>query len=209
MRQRDYFEGATVAADLETAPDDFVQFFEREELRDRKFADGDDESRLQQIDLIIHPGRTIPDLVRRWNAVAARSCFPRETAAHGREINLRAHFHFVQVTEFLEPTEERPASGPREGPAEDRLFHARRLTDQHDLAQHGAARNWRRQHARTAPALEQARDMLIQQLLPAGGRTHSPLLLQGAAVYKPAVFSLSAVWRPPLLGPAFGDCCGR
>ena len=189
MRQRDYFEGATVAADLETAPNDFVQFFKHEELRDRKFADGDDEPRLQKIDLIIHPGRAIPDLVRRRNAVAARSRFPRETAADGREINLRAHFHFIQVTEFLEPAEERPARGPGEGPAEHRLFHAGRLADQHDFAQDGSARYWRRQHSRTAPALEQTRDMLIQQLLRAGGPRHSPLLLQGAAVYKPP-FSL-------------------
>jgi hypothetical protein len=189
MRQRDYFEGATVAADLKTAPHDFVQFLEREKLRDRKFADGDDESRLEQGDLSIHPGRTIPDFIRRWNAIATRSRFPGETSTDGCEVNLRAHFRFIQVTEFFEPTEEGAARRPGEGPAQDGLFHSGRLADEHDFAEDWSAGNRRRQHARTAPALEQARDMLIQQLLLARGRTHSPLLLQGAAVYKPP-FSL-------------------
>ncbi|MEY2483232.1 MAG: hypothetical protein QOK24_1760 [Verrucomicrobiota bacterium] len=165
MRQRDYFEGATVAADLKTAPHDFVQFLEREELRDRQFADGDDESRLEQGDLRIHPSRTIPDFIRRWNAIATGRGFSWKTATDRGEVNLRAHLRFIQVTEFFEPTEEGAARRPGEGPAQDGLFHSGRLADEHDLAEDWSTGNWRRQHARTAPALEQARDMLIQQLL--------------------------------------------
>jgi hypothetical protein len=76
------------------------------------------------------------------------------------------------VAEFVEPAEERPAGGPGEGPLQHRFFHAWRLTDEHDLAEHWPTGNRRRQHARTAPALEQARHMLIQQLLPARSSTH-------------------------------------
>jgi hypothetical protein len=167
MRQRDYFEGATVAADLEASPDDFVQLFEREELRDRQFTDGNDEARSQQIDLPIHPRRTISDFVWRWNAIATRGRFPGETSADRREVNLRADFRLIQVAEFLEPTEEGAACGPCEGPAQHGLFHSGRLTDEHDLAENRAAGNRGWQHARTTPALEQVRDMLIEQLLPA------------------------------------------
>lgn len=167
MGQRDYFERAAIAPDLETSAHDFVQFLERQELRDRKFADRDDEARSEQGDLSVHPGRTIPDFVRRWDTVATRRRFAGETTTNRREVNLRAHLRFIPVTEFVEPTEESAARGPRERPAEHGLFHAGRLTDKHDLAENRSAGNRRRQHARTTPALDQARDMLIQQLLSA------------------------------------------
>ena len=88
MGQWDQVERAAIAPQPKGAAYDFVELLEGEKLRDRKFPDRDDEPWLEQIDFIVHPGRAIPDLVRRWNAVPARRCFPWETAAHGREINL-------------------------------------------------------------------------------------------------------------------------
>ena len=52
-----------------------------------------------------------------------------------------------------------------------------RLTDEHHFAQDRSAGNRRRQHPRTAPALEQARDMLVEQLLFARSASHAATLI--------------------------------
>ena len=165
MRQGNQVEGATVVPKGEGAPDHLVELLEREELRNREFADWNDELRLQEIDFVIHPGRTIPDLVRRWDAVAARWRFAGKTTADRREVNLRAHLFFTQSAELLEPAEEGAPRRPRERFAEDRFFHPGRLADEHHFAQNGSARNRWRYHPRTATALPQARDMFREQLL--------------------------------------------
>ena len=69
------------------------------------------------------------------------------------------------MTKFFEPTKERAARRPGERSAEKRFFYAGRLTDDHYFAEDSSAGNRWRQHARTAPALQQARDMSIQEKL--------------------------------------------
>ena len=172
MGQWDYVKRATVPPQLEGAAYDFVELLESKKLCDRKFAHRDDELWLQELDFIIHPARAILDLFRRRNAVAARGGFSGKAAADRGEVNLRAHLYFTQVTEFVEPIEESAASGPGERLAQNRLSDAGRLTDEHHLAEDRSAGNRRRQHPRAAPALEQARDMLIQRLLSARCQAH-------------------------------------
>ena len=154
MGQRDQIERATVATLPERAAYDSVELLESEKLRDGKFADRDDELRLQKIDFIVHPGRTIPDLVRSWNAVSTRGGFSRKTTANRRKVNLRAHLHFTQMTKFFEPTEECTTSRPGKRLARHWLSYSRRLTHEHDLAQNRTAGNWWRQHSGTTPTLE-------------------------------------------------------
>lgn len=139
MRQRNQVEGATVAPKGEGAPNYLVEFLEREELGDREFTDRNDELRLQQIDFVIHPGRTISNFVWRGDAVAACRSFPGKAAADGREINVRADLFLSQPAELLKPAEEGAARRPREGFAEHRLFHAGRLADEHYFAENWAA----------------------------------------------------------------------
>ncbi len=172
MGQRDQIEWATVATQPERPAYDFVELLESKKLRDRKFADRDDEPWLQKIDFIIHPRRAIPDLIRRRNAVAARGRLARKAAADRGEVSPRAHVHFTQMTKFIKPTEEGAASRPGERLAQNRFSYTRRLTDEHHLAEDRSAGNRRRQHPRAAPTLEQARDMLIQQLLSARCQAH-------------------------------------
>ncbi len=62
---------------------------------------------------------------------------------------------------------------PRERPAQNRFFHAGRLTNQHDLAENCAAGNGWRHHPRTAATLEQTRDVLIELALSARNRRAS------------------------------------
>ncbi len=126
----------------------------------------------KKIDFIIHPGRAIPDLVRRRHSVAARGRLAGKAAADRGKINPRANLHFIQMTEFVEPSEECAASRPGERLAQNRLSHPRRLADEHHLAEDRSAGNGRRQHPRAAPALEQSGDVLIQQLLCARRGTH-------------------------------------
>jgi hypothetical protein len=165
MGQWDDVELATIAVQRKRSANNFVELFKNKKLRDGQFTHRDDKLRLQEIDFIIYPGRAIPNFVRRRNAVSARGCFSRKTAADRGEIDLRAHFGFTQMAELLEPTKEGAASCPGERPAQNRLSHTRRLTDQNDLAENRSAGDGRRQHPRTTPALAQARDMPIQQSL--------------------------------------------
>src|SRR4051812_239292 len=71
VRQRYQIESATLVADGEGAADDLVEFFEGQELGDGQFADGNDEVRLKQIDLVVHPTRAVADFIRRRNSIAA------------------------------------------------------------------------------------------------------------------------------------------
>jgi hypothetical protein len=161
MGQRNHVEGPAIATLRKGSADHFVEFFERQELRNGQFADWNDEARSQQFDFVVHPGRTIPNFVGSRNTISPRGRFPREAAADGGKINPGAHFCFAQIAKLLEPTEEGAARRPGKRFAEDRFPGARRLTDQHDFAQDRPAGNRRREHARTAPALEQLRDVFV------------------------------------------------
>ena len=162
MGQRDHIECAAVTTQPEGPPHDFVELLESNKLCDRKFADRNDELWLEKIDFIIHPARAIPDFIRRRNAIATRSCLARETAADRGEVNPGAHLRFIQMTELVEPPEERAAGRPGEGLAQNWFPDAGCLADEHHLTENRSARNWRGQHPRAASTLEQARDMLIQ-----------------------------------------------
>ena len=129
MGQGDQVEHAAIAAQSEGAAYDFVELLEWKKLRDRKFSDRDDEPWTQQIDFIIHPGRAIPNFIRRRNPIAAGGRFAWKTPADGGEVNLRTHLGLGQLAKFLKPTEESPAGSPSEWLAQDRLFHAGCLAD--------------------------------------------------------------------------------
>ena len=139
MRQWNEVEGGAFAAYREGAAYNFIEFLERNKLRDRQFADGDDKPWSQQIDLVVHPRRAISNFIGRGNPISAGLRFARETTADGGEVDLRPHLGFGQLTKFLKPTEQRPASRPRERFPENWLFHAGRLADQHYLAENGSA----------------------------------------------------------------------
>lgn len=165
-------EGAAVVAELKRSTHDFVELLEGKKLGDREFADGNDELWSQKIDFIIHPGRTIPDFVRRRDAVAARGGFAGEAATDCGKINLGTDLFLAQRAELLEPPEKRATRGPRKWFAQDGLFYPRRLTDQDHFAQDGTARHRRRYHPGTTPALPQKRNMSIEVLLFARGPRH-------------------------------------
>ena len=55
VRQRNQIEASTGTPDAKRATDDLVEFLDRDELRDRQFADRNDETRLQDFDLAVEP----------------------------------------------------------------------------------------------------------------------------------------------------------
>jgi hypothetical protein len=73
---------------------------------------------------------------------------------------------------LFEPAEHCFTGGVREWSLQNRLARAGRLTNEHDIAEDGAAGHGRRLHSGTAPAPEQLRDVLRQrELLPLCGRS--------------------------------------
>ena len=121
--------------------DYFIEFFEGKELGNREFAHCDNEMRPEKIDLVVHPGGTVADFVRRRNAISAGRRFPGETATNSGEINPPADLFFIHAAELIEPTEQSPPGCPRERLAEDGLFYPGRLANQHDFAQDRTARD--------------------------------------------------------------------
>ncbi len=87
MRQRNQVETISCTCDAEFPPNYFLQLCAIDELCDRQSANGNNETRAQNSDLIIHPPRAIANLVWRWDAVGAAGIFTRETAAYGTEID--------------------------------------------------------------------------------------------------------------------------
>jgi hypothetical protein len=95
--------------------------------------------RLQNPNLIIHPQRTVANLIRRRDAVAAPGIFARETTADGGEIDLRSNGGFVHSAKLLEPTEECFAGSVSKRPFQRRFPRTRRLPNDHHFAQNRAA----------------------------------------------------------------------
>src|SRR5258708_2079715 len=146
MGERNQIEDATFVADLERATDNFIEFFEGEKLGDGEFTYGNDQIWLEKVDLIVHPGGAIPDLVRRRDSVATCAIYPGKTAADGRKINRSAHLFLGHSAKLPEPSKKGAARSPGEGFSKHRLFYARRLADEHDFAEDGATGNGRWQH---------------------------------------------------------------
>src|SRR5437762_12384550 len=113
MRQRNQVEALARMRDAKFAPNYVFQFCTVDELHDRQSADGNNETRLQNPNLIIHPQHTVTNLIRRSHAVGAARIFAGETTADGGEIDLRSNGGFVHSAKLFEPTEECFASSVR------------------------------------------------------------------------------------------------
>jgi hypothetical protein len=110
-----------------------------DELDDRQSADRNNETRLQNPNLIIHPQRTVTNFIWCWNAVGTAGIFAGETTADGGEIDLRSNSGFVHSARLFEPTKERFAGRVRKRSFQRWLPRARRLSDDHHIAHDGTA----------------------------------------------------------------------
>ncbi len=139
MRQRNYVKAMACACNTEFSANYFLQFFTVDELLDSQPSHGNDETRLQNPNLIVHPRRAVADLVRRRHAISAAGIFSRKTPTNGREINSRPNGSFIHSAKLFEPSKKRFASGMREGSLQNRLPRAGRLANDHDVAHDCAA----------------------------------------------------------------------
>ena len=139
MRQRNQIEAVVRMHDAKFAANKVLQSFAVDELRDRQSADRNNETRLQNPNLIIHPQRTVANLVWRRDAVGASGIFAGETAADGGEIELRSNRGFVHSAKLFEPTEECFAGGVRKRSFQCRFSRTGRLPNDHYIAHDRAA----------------------------------------------------------------------
>jgi hypothetical protein len=159
MRQRNYVKAMPGAYDPEFSANYFRQSFAVDELRYSQASEGNDETRLEDLNLIVHPRRAVANLVRGRNAIRAAGILSGKTSADCREINLRADGGLAHRAEFFEPPKKRFASSVRERSLQNRFPRTGRLTNDHDVAHDWAARDRRRFHAWAATALQQLSNM--------------------------------------------------
>ena len=150
--------------------DHFVQLLAIDELHDRQSSDWNNQARLQNIDLCIHPGRAVSDFIRRRDAIRAAWRFAGKAAANRREINFRANCGFVHSAKFFEPTKQCLAGGVRKGAFQCGFAGTRRLANDHHIGEDCASGDRCRLHARATPASQKPRNMSIQRDLFHGWR---------------------------------------
>jgi hypothetical protein len=165
MRQGNYLKAVPGACDPEFSANHFLQFFAVDELHDSQPADGNDETWLQDLNLIVHPRRTVANLIRRRHAISTAGIFPRKTPTDCCEINFRSNSGLIHPAEFFEPAEKSFTCGMREWPLQSWLSGTGRLANDHDVAHNCAAGYRRRFHAWAATAEKQRRHMLVESSL--------------------------------------------
>ena len=139
MRQRNYVKVMSGARNLEFSANYFLQFRAVDKLHDSQPPHGNDETRSQNLNLIVHPRRAVANLIRSRNAISAAGIFPGKAAADRCEINFRSNSGFIHRAEFFEPPKKRFASSVRKRPLQDGFARTGRLTNDHDVADDRAA----------------------------------------------------------------------
>src|SRR6476646_3392220 len=139
MRQRNQIEAVVRMDDPKFAANYVFQFWTLDELHDRQSADGNNETRLQDPNLIIHPQLAVANLIRRRDTVGAAGILARETTADSGEIDLRSNSGFVHSAKLFEPAKECFPGSVRKRSFQRRLPWARRLSDDHHIAHDRAA----------------------------------------------------------------------
>jgi len=125
--------------DAKFAANYVLQFCTVNELHDRQSAHGNNKTRLQNPNLIIHPESTVANLIRSWNAVGAAGIFAGKTATDGGEIDLRSNSRFVHSAKLLKPTEECFPGSVREWSFQRGLSRSGRLSNDHYIAHNSSA----------------------------------------------------------------------
>jgi hypothetical protein len=162
MRQRNQVETMSRMQDAKFAANYMFQLCTLHELHDCQSTDGNNETRLQDPNLIIHPQRTVANFIRCWDAIGTAGIFSGETAADGGEIDLRSNGGFVHSAKLFKPTKKCFAGGVRKWSFQHWLPRTRRLPNDHYIAHDRAAGHRRGFHARATPAFQQLRNVLLK-----------------------------------------------
>src|SRR2546429_714575 len=114
MRQRDKIESMFGGASAKRAADHLFQFCALHKLPDGQSPDRNNQSRLKNFDLLVHPRRTITNFIRRRHAIGSAGRFSGETTADRREIDCRSNRGLVHSAKLFEPAEKCLAGGVSE-----------------------------------------------------------------------------------------------
>ena len=139
MRQWNHIKAVFPACNPKFARDHFLEFCAVDKLHDSQSAYGNDETRLQNPDLIVHPWRAVADFVRCWNPISSAGILSGKTSADSCEINLRSNGGLIQSAGLFEPAKECLASSMSEWPLQNWLSGTGRLANNHYLAANRAA----------------------------------------------------------------------
>ena len=139
MRQRNQIEAVARMHNAKFVANYVLQFCTVDELHDRQSAHGNNETRLQNLNLIIQPQRTVVNLIRCGYAVGAAGIFAGKTATDGSEIDFRSDGGFIHSAKLFEPTEECPPGSVRKRPFQRGFPRTGRLPNDHYIAHDRAA----------------------------------------------------------------------
>ena len=138
MRQWNQIKPVIRAARPEFSADHLLELLALDELRDGEPSDRNYQTRLENLDLLVHPRCTISDFVRRRHAIGSARRFSGETSAYRRKIDSRTNGGLVYSTELLEPAKQCLAGGVRERTFQSRFTRPRRLSNNHNVADNRA-----------------------------------------------------------------------
>ena len=173
MRQRNSDRFSARMLDVMLTADQLIERKPREKFFDGQFADGQQQARPYEPQLVLEPGRAVRAFGRRRDPVtAAARAGPRIAARYRGDLDAIPRGALVQA-DSLEPPKERLARAAGEGLAAIALHLSRRLPDEH------YSRTSRERHDRhhvraelTAPTgckrAAMARELSIELVLPNG-----------------------------------------
>jgi len=165
MRQWNQVEPAPRVHDPKFVANYAFQFCAVDELRDRQASDRNNETRLQNLNLIIHPQRTVANLIRRRNTIGSAGIFTGETTADGCEIDLRPKGGFVHSAKVFEPAKECFSRSMRKRSFQGWFPRTGCLPNDHHIAHDRATGNGCRLHARAATAAKKRPYMFVESVL--------------------------------------------
>jgi hypothetical protein len=159
MRQGHEVEFQVQGLPAPTASDHSFEFVECQELLDGQAPNGNHQAGTENLQLAFQPEGAVFDFVRGRDAITASRFLARETAANCSHVNGLPEVRLFELAAIFEPAEQGFAGCPGEGPAQDRLLVAGRLSHEHYFAQDRSAADNRFVHLRAAPARQQFADM--------------------------------------------------
>jgi hypothetical protein len=86
--ERNHIEAVPRAFNSKFPANYFLEFWAIDELHDSKSADGNNETRPQDSNLIVHPRRAVVNLIRRRNAICTAGIFSGKASTNRCEINV-------------------------------------------------------------------------------------------------------------------------
>ncbi len=164
MGQRNEIETHARALSPGPAPHVILQSRVLDELFDGEFPHGKNQTRFEHPDLRFQPGCAGRDLLFVRNAIASLRLLSGKATTDRRHVDMTAKSRFTQSRALIEPLEESLPRRPRERTPEFGFFVTRRLTNQKNRTENGAATDRGPVHVRAKFTRVEVTDVSLQLL---------------------------------------------